>query len=162
MNDTIENNIKSFINSYERIKLPKTDDWFVKEKCYLNYEKRLLGDLVKFLNNKYNEKFKVEDIKKMMKLYLLYPDNVPNDLCALSWDIVKRLIDIYDKDKRTFYIDVCTFKNCKLNELNNYLNLDIYEKFLVCFDKYVDIDNFNFDDYLELIDKVIEIQERIF
>ena len=66
----------------------------------------------------------------MQKLYMLYPDNPPNDLLGLPWDCVKVIINILSVEKRTFYINACQKYSWDVRKLRYYIVCDLFEKYI--------------------------------
>ena len=161
MNENIILDIKTFINSYQKMILPDNIDWFKRKEKYYNYLQKLLKNLDVYLKNKYEINYSELELKEMIKLYLLYPDDLPYKLKDLSWNIIKIIIKIFDEDKRDFYIDLCYFKNINENTLLFYLKNDIYEKFLYFLSKNDKYEYFTALDYSYFLDRVIKIQEII-
>ncbi len=154
--------IKTYLNTYPKIRKIKTTDWFIREKNYLNYEKQLVDNLTNHLNKKYNIQISSNDLHHFLKFTYLYEQNFPFELKILSWPIIKRLLDIYDNEKRKFYINLCYQKNLSLKKLNEYLSIDLYEKYLFGIQKYLDA-NVSLNDLAKekFIDKIIIIEKII-
>ena len=162
VNDNILQDIELFIKTHLFLeKVPEFKDWYEKELYYMNIENNLLKELSEFLKDKYSDFYDLDNLKHITKLFLLYPDGLPSLLNDLTWDITKILLDIFDEDKREFYINLCYEKNLSVSTLKKYLNNEIYEKFLYCLATYYEKEEMNSNDYSDLIDKVITICERI-
>ena len=162
MNENILMDIELFIkNNLHLKKVPKFKDWYDKELFYMNLENKLLKKLSKFLKEKYSDFYDLDNLNHITKLFLLYPEGLPKILNDLSWDITKILLDIFDEDKREFYMNLCYEKNLSVPTLKKYLNEEIYEKFLYCLTTYYEKEKLDSKDFYELIDKVIKVSKRI-
>ncbi len=162
MNENILTDIELFIkNNLLLDEVPEFKDWYEKEVFYLQLENKLLNDLSTFLKDKYGDFYSVDNLNHITKLFLLYPNGLPKILNELPWDIVKILLDIFNEDKREFYLNLCYEKNLDVPTLKKYLNDQIYEKFLYCLTTYYEKETFDSHEYYDLIAKVINISKRI-
>ncbi len=158
MNENILADIEIFINAHLSLKDDLSfSNWYDKECYYMQVENDLLEKLSEFLIKKYDSFYTVENLKKMQKLYILYPDNLPYKVEHLPWNVTCVLVEIFDDDKREFYINLCYQKKLDRQMLVYYLQHELYEKYLYCVATYCD----GFSDYDLLVDQVIHICERI-
>lgn len=97
----------------------------------------------------------------MKKLYLLYPEGLPLEFHSLSFELITILIDIYDEEKRNFYIDACLYFKWRPYQLKCYLLKDIYEKFLYCMAEYYQNIFLNIEEYKRLLKDVVQLESRI-
>ncbi len=162
MDENILKDIELFIkNRLFLDEVPEFKDWYDKELFYMNIENNLLKELSEFLKEKYSDFYDLDNLNHITKLFILYPDGLPKILNELSWDITKILLDIFDEDKREFYMNLCYEKNLSVPSLKKYLGEEIYEKFLYCLATYYEKEKLDSKDYYDLIDKVIKVSKRI-
>ena len=162
MNENIYKDIELFIKTHLFLdEVPEFNDWYEKELFYQKVEEDLLKQLSEYLKEKYSDFYNLDNLHHIMKLFLLYPDGLPEVLNTLSWDITKILLDIFNEEKREFYIDLCYENSLDVPTLKKYLNDQIYEKFLYCLATYYDSSSMRDLDYHDLINKVITIANRI-
>ncbi len=162
MDENLFMDIKLFIESHLHVNSALSfNNWFDKELYYLENEKVMLQELSEFLIQKYNIFYTEEDLFSMMKFFLLYPKEIPVELRYLPWEILKILLNIFEEEKREFYIWLCFEKNLDVATLNKYLQEDLYEKFLYCFHNYYHQDSFAKEEYSQLLDYVIVLLPRI-
>ncbi len=156
-------NINSEVNDLINKKMPdvflKHPDLFSKKDLFVDYLEQkeylkeqneivlneIAKDLVPHFGNSYNKK----ELFYMQKLYLLYPNKEEIDLLDLSWEHIKIILNIFDKNKRLFYINICLKKNLDVKKLKNYLLMDLYEKYFFVKEKYQQQD-FSLDKLIEL------------
>ena len=162
MDENIIMDIELFIKNHLFLdEVPKFKDWYEKEVFYQNVEDNLLKQLSEYLMEKYDDFYSLDNLRHIMKLFLLYPDGLPETLKMLNWDLTKILLDIFNEEKREFYMDLCFENNLDVSTLKQYLNQEIYEKFLYCLATYYDSESLDNLDYYDLISKVITISKRI-
>ncbi len=118
---------------YESVKdvslnLTDGDEWYTNRMAFLTKNKLFLEKLVAEMPEKFINYGDVNEFFLMQKLYFLYPSHPPKKMLSLSWDVIKILLEIFEKDKREFYVELCLAKQLKASELVLYLVKDIYEK----------------------------------
>ena len=159
MDENILEDIELFIKTHMFLdEVPEFKDWYEREVFLQNIEEDLLKQLSDYLMKKYNDFYNLDNLRHITKLFLLYPEGLPETLKSLNWDITKILLDIFNEEKREFYMDLCYEKDLNVPTLKKYLNEEIYEKFLYCLAVYYENEKVN---YKDLIDKVITISNRI-
>ena len=159
MDENILEDIELFIKTHMFLdEVPEFKDWYEREIFLQNIEEDLLKQLSDYLMKKYNDFYNLDNLRHITKLFLLYPEGLPETLKSLNWDITKILLDIFNEEKREFYMDLCYEKDLNVPTLKKYLNEEIYEKFLYCLAVYYENEKVNYQD---LIDKVITISNRI-
>ena len=162
MNEDIFKDIKLFIQTHYILdENKKFNTWYQEGKYHMKKENKLIKKLSKFLINKYGDFYTCFNLKKMIKLYLLYPMGLPDDIKILPWELILILVEIFDEDKRDFYVFLCNRKKLNSKTLSKYLSYDIYEKFIYTLDTYYNNDDFAKLDFDKIIDEVIYLQERI-
>ncbi len=109
----------------------------------------------KLANTKCSKDYSVNELWQMEKFYLLYPDQFPEEFRDLSWNQLKILINIFSKEKRKFYTDICLKYHCDDNTLKNYILNDVFEKYIFLRDE-------KKENCQDLLDKVIKYDTLIF
>ena len=107
------------------------DDWYTRRMAFLAKNKLFLEKLVAEMPEKFKDLADFNEFFLMQKLYFLYPSHPPLRILSLPWDVIKILLEIFEKDKREFYVELCLAKQLDASELVQYLVKDIYEK--VCY-----------------------------
>lgn len=131
VSEIIKINMPKIFNKYpDLFSLKDSFNNYLDKKAYLKEQndiiiKEISPLLVKKFGNKYNE----EELFYMQKLYLLYPENLENDILKLPWNFIKIVLDLFNEEKRQFYIDNCLKYNWSLEELKEYIRQDVYEKY---------------------------------
>lgn len=162
MNDNLIKDIELFIQNHLVLdKKIQFNDWYEEEMYYVKVEDKLLKDLSKFLRKKYNKFYTVENLKKFQKLYLLFPHGLPYEISNLPWNITEILLDIFNDEKRDFYIDLCYEKNLDKKTLIYYLNHELYEKFIFITAKHYAKEKLDKVKYDTILNQVINLCERI-
>lgn len=110
---------------------------YLKGKIYDKSQNEIiLTELEKKLIPTFGQEYNKEDLFYMQKMYLLYPKNVPEKLLALSWDHIKIILDLFAKEKREYYINVCFDNEWDINVLKKAILHNEYEKFCFLKQKY--------------------------
>lgn len=160
MLDDVSKDIKVFLENHVDLleeEKDSVDDWFIKEEKKVACQLNLLKELANYLQIRYGKFYSLKNLYLMMRLYELYPKELPYELKVLPWEIIKILVSIYDEGKREFFIDVCFFLKVKPKQLKWYIRNEVYERFLDYYDKYYDKDHFTLDDYRFLMGEVIKL-----
>lgn len=163
MNETIFTDIKMYLNRHAKIKnLPTFQTWYEKERFFMKWEEKVLRGLADFLSQKYGDFYQLSTLKKMKKLFLLYPDALLDAFTHLSWNHILVLIDIFDEDKREFYISLCCQEKLSVSRLKYYIHQDLYEKCLYCYATYYSEDPIgSLKEYQYFLRQVMSVVERI-
>ena len=112
-------------------------DYLEKQKYIREQNEIILTSISEKLIEKFGNKYTVEELFWMQKLFLLYPDETPVSLLKLSWDHVKFILNIFDAKERDFYIQECLANNWTLEELKEKFLLNLYPKYVYVKKKYV-------------------------
>lgn len=107
-----------------------------KRICFSKRNTEILGKLSHKLSEETNSKNCSEsELWQMEKIYLLYPEHLPEKLQKLPWDQVKILINILSEEKREFYVDDCLRYSWDNDTLKEYILNDLFEKYIFLRDK---------------------------
>jgi len=123
---TILEVVKEHPNIFRNDSLKK--DWYHSRKDFLKQNDSFL----ELVSEKHYEKTQImydkEELFMMQKLYLLYPNNPPEKLLSLSWEHIKVILNLCEKEKRDFYTELCILSKIDVSLLKKYILNDLYEK----------------------------------
>lgn len=125
MDELVLDILNKYPNLYDEYYNEK--DWYLKRKFFLEDNKILLNELVISLNDK---DYDVHNLFNMQKLYLSYPNKLPDKLALIPWNNIDIILNLYSKKKKKFYIDLCLYIKPSSKELKKYICHDLYEKSL--------------------------------
>ena len=123
-------------------------DWYKRRVYYLEYNKKILEKLSKMIKEKFDITYTYQELYSMQKLFLMYPDRVPKKLLSLSWDMIQIILQLCDREKRDFYVDMCIREQWSYSELKKYILEDLYEKTIALMEEINDyevVTNSNFN-----------------
>lgn len=128
--EEIENLLPEIIKSDLPFIINNSDSWWDSIKTEYQNNKVLLEFIRDKMSKKYKETYEEEELINMQKLYLLYPNKIPDELLSCPWDIIKIILNIFNNEKRMFYLKIYQKYNLKKDELEKYILHDLYEKYL--------------------------------
>lgn len=134
INDFLMKIIPEIFEEHPELFLEKDDmkdlNYF-DQRIYLWQKNQMfLNEVIKKIPDSFKKKYSIRELYCMQKLYMLYPNDPPNDLLRLPWDCVKVIINILSVEKRTFYINACKKYSWDVRKLRYYIVCDLFEKYL--------------------------------
>ena len=159
INDFLMKIIPEIFEEHPELFLEKDDmkdlNYF-DQRIYLWQKNQMfLNEVIKKIPDSFKKKYSVKELYCMQKLYVLYPDNPPNDLLGLPWDCVKVIINILSVEKRSFYINACKKYSWNVRELRYYIVCDLFEKYKYLCEKQNCLE-------LNILDKLLQYEFLIF
>lgn len=136
----------------------KGNNWYSKRKVFLEENEKFLN-LVSIELKKENEKLNnPKELFYMQKLFLEYPQSPPNKLLSLQKEQINCILDLYSKEKRNFYIEICYANDIDIKTLKEWILNDLYEKIIGLLEEMPSKEDAKKSDFL---DKVLEILPMI-
>lgn len=163
MDENVFLDIKIFLEKeFGKIDVPKFASELDKKIYILKYEKKLFRKLSNYLIFKYGDFYNYRNTILLMKLSNIFPNGLPDKLYRFSLDIVFIISNIFESEKRDFYINFISYFSLSFEKLNYYLENNLYEKILyMCKEYQVNYDYSN-REFILLLQNVMETVELIY